>query len=98
MSLIQATDSGVLLRVRVQPRAKAERLEGVHGDQLRLRLTAPPVDGAANTACLAFFAQYLGVNRSRVELRAGAKSRDKLIHITGLTLQQAATALGLSLP
>lgn len=60
MRVLQATDTGVLLRVRVQPRASREHLEGIHGDQLRLRLTAPPVAGAANAACIAFFANPWG--------------------------------------
>ncbi|MDH3604519.1 MAG: DUF167 domain-containing protein [Candidatus Tectomicrobia bacterium] len=97
MAVIEAADSGVLLRVRVQPRARTDRLEGVHGEQLRVRLTAPPVDGAANTACIAFLAKALGVTRSRVRIRSGAKSRDKLIHITGLTLEHVATILGIPL-
>jgi uncharacterized protein (TIGR00251 family) len=94
-SPLQITESGVLLRLRVQPRAKADRLEGLHGEQLRLRLTAPPVGGAANAACIAFLAKQLGVSRSRVRLYAGEKSRDKLIHIAGLTPAQVATALGI---
>ena len=97
MAVIEAADSGVLLRVRVQPRARTERLEGVHGEQLRLRVTAPPVDGAANTACIAFLAKALGVTRSRVQIRSGAKSRDKLIHIAGLTPEHVATLLGIPL-
>ena len=69
----------------MQPRASRNRLEGVHGDQLRIRLTAPPVDGAANAACIAFLAKSFGVHRAQVRIEAGAKSRDKLIHVTGLT-------------
>ena len=53
MSIIQSADDGIFLRVRVQPRASAERVEGVQGDYLRMRLTASPVDGAANKACVA---------------------------------------------
>ena len=97
MGAIQATDSGVLVRVRVQPRASVERLEGVHGDQLRLRVTAPPVDGAANTACIAFLAKILGVRRSQVRLQAGEKSRDKVFHIAGLTSAEVAAACGIPL-
>jgi len=97
MAVIEAAACGVLLRVRVQPRARAERLEGVHGEHLRLRLTAPPVDGAANMACIAFLAKALGVTRSRVRIRSGVKSRDKLIHIVGLTPEHVATRLGIPL-
>jgi hypothetical protein len=94
MEAIQATDSGVLLRIRVQPRAKVECLDGVHGDRLRLRLTAPPVAGAANAACVAFLARILGVRRSQVHIRAGEKSRDKLVHVSGLTPAEVVSALG----
>ena len=96
MNVIQATDSGVVLRVRVQPRARTERLEGVHGDQLRIRLTAPPVEGAANAACLAFLAKLLGIRRAQLRIQAGAKSRDKLVHISGLSSAEVAAALGVT--
>ena len=95
MEAITATATGTLLRLRVQPRAPLERLEGLRDGYVRLRLTAAPVDGAANMACIAFLARTLGVNRAQVHLRAGVKSRDKLVHITGLTPAQVAAALGL---
>jgi uncharacterized protein len=95
LEAITATATGTLLRLRVQPRASSERLDGLRDGYVRLRLTAPPVDGAANAACLAFLAKILGVNRVQLRLQAGVKSRDKLVHITGLTPAQVATALGL---
>ncbi|PON11248.1 hypothetical protein C2W62_45830 [Candidatus Entotheonella serta] len=96
MAVIQAVDGGILLRIRVQPRSRAERLEVVEGEQLRVRLTAPPVDGAANAACVAFMAKALGVSRSRVQIQAGHKGRNKVLYIADLTPQQAATALGMA--
>jgi hypothetical protein len=95
MEAITATTTGTLIRLRVQPRARIERLEGRRDGYVRLRLTAPPVEGAANAACLAFLAKTLGISRAQLHLQAGAKSRDKLVHITGLTPAQVATALGL---
>jgi uncharacterized protein (TIGR00251 family) len=95
LEAITATATGTLLRLRVQPRASSERLDGLRDGYVRLRLTAPPVEGAANAACLAFLAKTLGVNRAQLRLQAGVKSRDKLIHVTGLTPAQVATALGL---
>jgi uncharacterized protein len=97
MEAITATATGTLLRLRVQPRASSERLEGLRDGYVRLRLTAPPVEGAANAACLGFLAKTLGVNRAQLRLQAGVKSRDKLVHITGLTPAQVAAALGLVL-
>jgi uncharacterized protein (TIGR00251 family) len=79
----------------VQPRASLAEVEGVYGDRLRLRVTAPPLEGAANAACIALLAKALGVRRSQVQLHAGAKSRDKLLHITGLSAAQVATILGI---
>jgi len=96
MEAITATTTGTLVRLRVQPRASAERLDGVRDGCIRLRLTAPPVDGAANAACIAFLAKMLGINRAQMRLQAGAKSREKLVHIAGLTPAQVAAALGLT--
>ena len=93
--ILTATPRGVLLRVRVQPGARMERLDGVHAHDLRLRLVAPPVDGAANAACLTFFTKALRVRRSQVRLQSGQKSRHKLIRIDGVTLPQVAAALGI---
>jgi uncharacterized protein (TIGR00251 family) len=95
MEALTATATGTLLRLRVQPRARSECLEGLRDGYVRLRLTAPPVEGAANTACLAFLARTLGISRAQLHLQAGAKSRDKLVHITGLTPAQVAAAMGL---
>ena len=93
--VLAVIEGGVRLRLRVQPGARAEHLDGVHDNQLRLRLTAPPVDGAANTACLAFLARILGVRRSQITLQSGRKSRHKVLLIEGVTLQHAAAALGI---
>jgi uncharacterized protein (TIGR00251 family) len=95
MEAITATATGTLLRLRVQPRASSERLEGLREGYVRLRLTAPPVEGAANAACIAFLAKTLGISRVQLHLQAGVKSRHKLVHITGLTPAQVASALGL---
>ena len=96
MEALTATTTGTLLRLRVQPRAHSERLEGLREGCILLRLTAPPVEGAANAACITFLARTLGVNRAQIRLQAGVKSRNKLVHITGLTPAQVAAALGLA--
>jgi uncharacterized protein len=96
MEAMSATATGTLVRLRVQPRASTECLDGVREGCIRLRLAAPPVDGAANAACIAFLAKMLGINRSQMRLQAGAKSREKLVHIAGLTPAQVAAALGLA--
>jgi uncharacterized protein (TIGR00251 family) len=96
VGVLQPTETGVLIRVRVQPRASVAGVEGVHGDRLRLRVTAPPLEGAANAACIALLAKALGVRRSQVQLQAGDRSRDKLLHITGVSASQVAALLGIA--
>jgi uncharacterized protein len=77
--------------VRVQPRASRTEVAGKHGDALRIRLAAPPVDGAANEALVRFLAERLGVPRSAVRIEAGAGGRSKVVTVEGI---DAATATG----
>jgi uncharacterized protein YggU (UPF0235/DUF167 family) len=74
----------VRLAVRLVPRGGADRIDGVVDGALRVRVAAPPVDGAANEALLRVVADALGVPRSRVRLAAGASSRHKLIEVDGI--------------
>lgn len=83
MPYYQEKPEGLIVYVRVQPRASRNRLEGVVDDRLRVRLTAPPLEGQANEACAAFLAKVLGVPRSKVALVAGLKSREKAFHVDG---------------
>ena len=76
------------LKVHVQPRASKNEIVGWHEGVLRIRLTAPPVEGAANKACRDFLAEALGVKRSNVEIALGEKSREKLFRIMGLTEEE----------
>ena len=80
---IEPRADGLVVRVRVQPRGSRDALEGRVGGRLRVRLTAPPVDNAANEACRSLFAKLLEVPRRAVELTSGHKSRDKTLHIVG---------------
>lgn len=77
----QQTSQGVLLQVYLQPRASRNRLAGLHGEGLKIALTAPPVEGAANAALLQFLARILGIPRSSVFLRSGEKRREKRVLI-----------------
>ena len=67
--------------MRVQPRAARSEIAGLHGDALRVRVSAPPVDGAANAALVELLADALGVPRRCVRVVAGAGSRSKLVEI-----------------
>jgi uncharacterized protein len=93
---ITATATGVRLRVRVQPRASRNEVAGRHGDELRLRLTAPPVEGAANEALVRLLTEILGVARGSVTIVAGLASRSKVVEVGGLAVEEAARRLGLT--
>jgi uncharacterized protein len=83
-----ASGQGVNLRVRVTPRASRSAIAGVSDGALLVRLSAPPVDGAANAALVEFLADALGVRRSQVSLLRGATSRIKVVHIDGATAEE----------
>lgn len=69
--------------MRVQPGASKNEIVGVQEDALKVRISAPPVEGKANKALLQFLAEQLGVKRSQVEITSGHTSRSKTIHIVG---------------
>ena len=79
----------------VQPRARRSEVVGPHGGALRIRIAAPPVEGAANEALVAFLAGRLGVPRSAVTLRRGTTGRRKVVEIEGVALDEVGKALGL---
>jgi len=81
----RAAEPYVTISIRVQPRASRNAVVGWTGDTLNIRLTAPPVEGAANAACLAFLADLLDLPQSQLEILRGARSRTKVIRISGLT-------------
>ena len=81
------------LSVRVQPRASRNEVAGLVGETLKIRLTAPPVDGEANEACLDFLAKLLDLSPSRLAIIQGERSRTKVIRIAGLTQEEVATRL-----
>lgn len=72
-------DGSLSLSVHVQPGAKRSEFAGLHGDALKIRLAAPPVDGKANAALLALIADRLGVPKGRVCLKSGQTSRNKVV-------------------
>jgi len=82
---VTAKDGRVRFAVRVQPRASATEIAGVHGDAVKIRLTAPPVDGAANEELVAFLSKVFVVARKSVRILAGESSRSKIVEIEGIT-------------
>lgn len=93
MKFTETGDGGVAFAVRVVPRAQKNAVQGELGDALKVRLCAPPVDGAANAALVEFLAEKAGVPRSRVRIVSGATGRNKRIGIAGLSPDEAARRL-----
>jgi uncharacterized protein (TIGR00251 family) len=73
----------VTLTLHIQPGAKRSEIAGLHGEALKIRLAAPPVEGRANEALLKFIAELFGVPVRQVELKQGGQSRHKVVAITG---------------
>jgi uncharacterized protein len=94
MVAIKNSPAGVTFAVKVHPRAKKNGVTGEVGGALKVALTAPPVDGKANQACIEFFAELLKVPRSSVTIAAGQSSRNKVIRVAGLTAEQIRDRLG----
>lgn len=84
---------GCTLSVRLHPGARKNSVTGVHADALKIALTAPPVDGKANEALIAFLSSALRLPRARVSLVAGATGRAKIVRITGKSAAEVAAAL-----
>ena len=77
----------VSFAIRVHPRAKKDAITGELGDALKVSLTAPPIEGRANDACIEFFAKLLKLPRSSVTIASGLSSRNKVIRVAGVTAQ-----------
>jgi uncharacterized protein len=87
MVVIQDSSSGATFAVKIHPRAKKNAITGEVGDALKVSLTAPPVDGKANAACIEFFAKILNVPRSSVTIASGQSSRNKVIRVAGVSAE-----------
>jgi len=94
MPSTKSPDVGAIVVVRVQPRSNANALVGWSGDTLKVRVTAPPVEGAANTACLSVLSKLLDVPLTHVSFVKGEHSRNKVVRILGLTEDQVQDRLG----
>lgn len=81
----QAADGRLTLTLHIQPGAKKTEFAGLHGDALKIRLAAPPVDGKANEALLKFLAEVLHLPKSAVTLKSGQTSRRKVLEVVGAT-------------
>lgn len=84
---------GCTVSVRLHPGAKKDAVMGLHGGAVKIALSAPPVDGRANEALIAFVAEKVGLPRARVSLVAGATSRSKVLRVTGRSAAEVRAAL-----
>ena len=85
-----AADGRIMLTLHIQPGARKTEFAGLHGDALKIRLAAPPVDGKANEALVRFVAEALSLPKSAVNLKSGQTSRRKVLEVSGTTAEAIA--------
>jgi uncharacterized protein len=81
---INPCENGIRFSAVIQPRASKNEVSGIHNNCLKIRLTSPPVDGAANKVCVKFLAKWLGVSPSKVRIVSGLSSKNKIIEINDM--------------
>lgn len=86
---LHSSHDGITLTLHIQPGAKKTEIGGVHGDALKIRLNAPPVDGRANAALIDFLATLFKISKSRISLKSGQTSRRKVLVVEGMTVDAA---------
>ncbi len=93
---LEVVPGGVRIRLKVQPRASRNEIAGIAGDELKIRVTAPPVDAAANHAVLEFLAGVLGCRRGGVQLIRGLTARHKVVLVSepGLDAEAIGARIG----
>lgn len=85
---IREKSMGLEIPLHVQPRARREEMAGLYNGAVKLKITAPPVDDAANRAVIEFFASRLAVSRSQIHIVSGLRSREKILRIENMTLEE----------
>ena len=97
MPVIESVADGVILTVRVIPRAAKPGVAGTRDDALLVRLSAPPVEGAANAELIEVLALRLNISQRRISLVSGARSRRKRLRIHGVDARTTSTALAITI-
>ncbi|MFP3982076.1 MAG: DUF167 domain-containing protein [Desulfurivibrionaceae bacterium] len=98
MPFLQEQDSALILYLYIQTRASVSKFSGIHGQELKLSLTAPPVNGKANKALLTFLASFFRVSKTSVSLIKGKQSRHKICRIEDLSMEEAERILNQKAP
>ena len=94
--IVQDTKDGAILAVHIQPKASTTECVGIHGDAIKIRVAALPVDGAANDELIRFLARQLSVPIASVQIHSGASGRHKRVRVKGATAQLVMARLNLS--
>ena len=94
--IVQATKDGAILTVHIQPKASITECVGIHGDAIKIRVAAPPVDGAANDELIRFLARQLSIPPTSVQIHSGAGGRHKRVLVKGVSAELVMTRLNLS--
>lgn len=93
--IVQDTKDGAILTIHIQPRASTTECVGIHGDAIKIRVAAPPVDGAANDQLIRFLARQLSVPTTSVQIHSGSGGRHKRVLVKGATAQLIQARLNL---
>jgi uncharacterized protein (TIGR00251 family) len=96
MSWLTVTNNGVVLRAHIVPRSSKTTVQGLHGDALKIRLQAPPIEGKANAVLIDFLGETLGVHPRQVTILSGESGRKKRILVSMLGATAVRTKLGIS--
>ena len=92
MVLFKEDTEGITFKVFIQSRSSKNTIVGLHGDTIKIKLTAPPVDNAANKMCVQYLAKQLKVPKSSIEIISGHSSRTKLLRVRYMGDQKSAGA------
>jgi len=84
MVYMKETENGIIIHIRVVPRSAKCEIAGIQDDAIKLKITAPPVEGQANTECVRFLADVLKVRKNQVTILSGHKSKKKTVSIEGI--------------
>ncbi|MEK6590166.1 MAG: DUF167 domain-containing protein [Nitrospinota bacterium] len=90
---LKEDENNVILGVRVQPRSSKNEVCGVFKDEIKIKLTSPPIDGEANEGLREFLSDILGISKGQIEIISGHRSKSKLIKIRGVTKERVADLL-----
>ena len=91
-------EAAIFLKIHLLPRASRDEICGLHGDAIKVKVTAPPVGGKANQALRRFIADKLHLSSAQVEITAGQRSREKTLKVTGISRAEVEKALGITIP